>query len=186
MRCPSAAPAPPRRPVEDSAFASAENPDFAAVAAALAEEYQANNDRGRRSPIARFWALFPELRGGAASCGSAATGCSGLASTRPSAPCSGGRANLCRPRSRRGESRTQALNRTQPIQPTLPVVPVRRQIHARLGGVPAAGPVAGARTERQRWAHASPWPRSGTGTRIRGNRSACVSSLTPRRSRSGP
>ena len=33
---------------------------------ALADEYQANNDRGRRSLIARFWALFPELRGGKA------------------------------------------------------------------------------------------------------------------------
>ena len=33
--------------------------------AALADEYQANNDRGRRSLIARLWALFPELRGGA-------------------------------------------------------------------------------------------------------------------------
>ena len=34
--------------------------------AALADEYQANNNRGRRSLIARFWALFPELRGGRA------------------------------------------------------------------------------------------------------------------------
>ena len=56
----------PRRPAEEPAFAPAEDPDFAAVVAALADEYQANNDRGRRSLIARFWALFPELRGGVA------------------------------------------------------------------------------------------------------------------------
>ncbi|MCY3762499.1 MAG: hypothetical protein OXH50_14720 [Gemmatimonadetes bacterium] len=36
------------------------------MVAAPADEYQANNDRGRGSPIARFWGLFPELRGGAA------------------------------------------------------------------------------------------------------------------------
>ena len=62
----TAAPAPPRRPAEEPAFAPAEDPDFAAVVAALADEYQANNDRGRRSLIERFWGLFPELRGGAA------------------------------------------------------------------------------------------------------------------------
>ena len=48
------------------AFAPAEDPDFAAVVAVLADEYQANDDRGRRSLIARFWALFPEPRGGKA------------------------------------------------------------------------------------------------------------------------
>ena len=62
----AAAPAPPERPAEAPAFAPAEDPDFAAVVAALADEYQANNERGRRSLIARFWGLFPELRGGAA------------------------------------------------------------------------------------------------------------------------
>ena len=56
----------PRSPVEEPAFAPDADPDFAAVVAALADEYQANNDRGRRSLIARFWALFPELRGGGA------------------------------------------------------------------------------------------------------------------------
>ena len=33
--------------------------------AAFADEYQANNDLGRRFLIMRFWGLFPELRGGA-------------------------------------------------------------------------------------------------------------------------
>ena len=66
-RTPAAgAPAPPRKPADEPAFAPAEDPDFAAVVAALADEYPANNDRGRRSLIARFWALFPELRGGKA------------------------------------------------------------------------------------------------------------------------
>ena len=59
-------PALTRKPIEEAVFAPAEDPDFANVVAALADEYQANNDRGRRSLIARFWALFPELRGGKA------------------------------------------------------------------------------------------------------------------------
>ena len=59
-------PALSRKPIEEAVFAPAEDPDFANVVAALADEYQANNDRGRRSLIARFWALFPELRGGKA------------------------------------------------------------------------------------------------------------------------
>ena len=59
-----AAPAPPAKPAGEPAFAPGTDPDFLAVEAALADEYQANNDRGRRSLIARFWALFPELRGG--------------------------------------------------------------------------------------------------------------------------
>ena len=58
------APSPPRRPADEPAFAPAEDPDFASVVAALADEYQAINGGGRRSLIARFWALFPELRGG--------------------------------------------------------------------------------------------------------------------------
>ena len=41
-------------------------PDFAAVLAALADEYQANNERGRRSLIARCRGLFPGMRGGGA------------------------------------------------------------------------------------------------------------------------
>ena len=62
----SAVKAPPRSPAEEPAFAPAEDPDFASVVAVLADEYRANNDRGRRSLIARFWGRFPELRGGAA------------------------------------------------------------------------------------------------------------------------
>ena len=73
-RTPDAAPGPLGRPEAEPAFAPAEDPDFAAVVAALADEYQANNDRGRRSLIARFWALFPELRGGSGGAGSAAPG----------------------------------------------------------------------------------------------------------------
>ncbi len=55
----------PRRPVEEPAFAADADPGFAAVVAALADEYQANNERGRRSLIAGFWALFRQLHGGA-------------------------------------------------------------------------------------------------------------------------
>ena len=59
-------PRPTPRPSEEPVFGPDADPDFAAVVAALADEYQANNDRGRRFLIARFWALFPELRGGVA------------------------------------------------------------------------------------------------------------------------
>ncbi len=59
-------PAPPPHPTADPDFAPAGDPNFSSVLAALADEYQAINDRGRRSLIARFWGLFPELRGGAA------------------------------------------------------------------------------------------------------------------------
>ena len=80
-----AAPAPPTRPAGEPAFAPGADPDFWAVVAALADEYQANNDRSRRSLIARFWGLFPELRGGKCDAwrgGGAASCSSGNASSR--------------------------------------------------------------------------------------------------------
>ena len=62
---PPAATAQPRRPAVEPALALAEDPDFASVAAASTDEYQANNHRGRRPLIGRFWGLFPELHSGA-------------------------------------------------------------------------------------------------------------------------
>ncbi|MCY3732317.1 MAG: hypothetical protein OXF98_13335, partial [Rhodospirillaceae bacterium] len=40
------------------------DPEFVTVLTALADEYNAINDRGRRSLLARFWGLFPDLRAG--------------------------------------------------------------------------------------------------------------------------
>lgn len=42
----------------------AADPEFVTVLTALADEYNAINDRGRRSLVARFWGLFPDLRAG--------------------------------------------------------------------------------------------------------------------------